>query len=331
MKHVCINTPGVFIGLESKRLLIKEKDTLIFELPLNRIKTLQILSKGISISSNVLYELSARGVSVFFLDYRKIPVMALSGTQNHSIVELRKKQFSFLESTNLIHLCKIIITAKIKNQRSVLLYFLKSKGNSFECSQSLRKGILSIDKIISESKNCDYENLNNWKEVLMGYEGASAHSYWTSLRESEYLPSVFLKRVGRGAGDIVNQSLNLGYSILMSYVWNSILKSGLEPYQGFLHENRPGRPALILDIMEEYRPWVVDRNIIKLRSILSKKDTFDTNIKNKIIEEIHKTFEKKFNFYGKQLKLETILQRQVYRLCGYIYEKKKYKPMLFKW
>lgn len=331
MRHLTITTFGCFIGLESRRLIVKEKDKVIGEYPIARLKTVQVAASGVSFSSNLLYELSLRGISFFVLDFKSIPVLVLSGTQQHAVVELRRHQFQFSESEKVPELCQKIILGKLKNQRSVLLYFLKSQKINPKNGESLTKAIISLETTIQDLKSADWLGNFNWRERLLGTEGGGAHTYWNALRESELFPESFQARKGRGATDVVNQSLNLGYSILMSYIWNAVIKAGLEPYLGFFHVVRPGKPSLILDIMEEYRAWVVERSVIKLRHLMEKEKSLTPEIKRRVIEEIHLTFSKTYPFYGKKLKLETMLQRQVYRLCGFMYGKKKYKAISFKW
>ena len=126
MRHLTITTFGCFIGLESKRLIVREKDKVIGEYPIARLKSVQVTASGVSFSSNLLYELSLRGISFFVIDFRSIPVLVLSGTQHHAVVELRKHQFQFFDSEKVPELCQKIIIGKLKNQRTVLLYFLKS-------------------------------------------------------------------------------------------------------------------------------------------------------------------------------------------------------------
>ncbi len=118
---------------------------------------------------------------------------------------------------------------------------------------------------------------------------------------------------------------------MSSYVLNAIINSGLEPYLGVLHSNRPGKMALVLDIMEEYRAWVVDRAVIKLRAKTAQKEKLDLSLKKDLISEIQKTCRKKYSYRKKKHKLEHIIQRQTYRLCGHFYEENTYKPYLFKW
>jgi CRISPR-associated protein Cas1 len=226
--------------------------------------------------------------------------------------------------------CKKLVMGKIRNQRSVLLYFSKQFQEGQE-KEKLSRATQKIESSLFEVKKTEFSETSFWREQLMGYEGGCAQIYWNALREANLLPSQFEARTGRGAKDVVNQALNFGYSLLMSYIWNAVLKAGLEPYLGFYHVVRPGKPSLILDIMEEYRAWVVDRSVIKSRSLIQKANEFNNEIKTRLIQEVHETFSKKYIFFGKKLKLETMLQRQIYKLCGYIYGSKNYRAISFKW
>ena len=168
-------------------------------------------------------------------------------------------------------------------------------------------------------------------ETLLGFEGASAFAYFQGLRQAELFSSSFNKREGRGSQEINNAMLNLGYAVLSSYILNAIINAGLEPYLGIMHGQRPGKMALVLDLMEEYRAWVVDRAVIKLRTQSEGKKTLDTSLKKALIAEVQHTCARKYLYRKKRHKLEHIIQRQVYRLCGHFYGDKTYKPYLFKW
>ena len=103
-------------------------------------------------------------------------------------------------------------------------------------------------------------------EELLGMEGVSARVYFDSLKKSGLFSSTFKNREGRGSREINNILLNLGYAVLSSYILGAIEKAGLEPCLGIIHAERPGKMSLVLDIMEEYRAWVVDRTVIKLKA-----------------------------------------------------------------
>lgn len=183
----------------------------------------------------------------------------------------------------------------------------------------------------------EIENLQTWDEgiwstVLMGYEGAAATLYWQALRTAGLVPETFLTREGRGSVEIVNAALNYGYAILQSYIWSALDNAGFELYAGFLHRRRPGKPSLVLDVMEEYRAWVVDRNIIKLRSMLkNSKRGLTQEIKSAIVNAIDETMANAVSWQGKSVRLENALQRQAYRLAGTVVDGKHYKSIRFRW
>ena len=112
---------------------------------------------------------------------------------------------------------------------------------------------------------------------------------------------------------------------------NVIGKSRLELYSGFLHTDRPGKPSLVLDFMEEYRAWVVDRVVIKLRQQIAKAKRFDQSLKSELSRMIADCMSSEILYRGKRLRLENVMQRQAYRLAGAVVDNKKYKGIRFKW
>ena len=172
---------------------------------------------------------------------------------------------------------------------------------------------------------------DEWRTVLLGYEGQAAEVYWRTLRTSGLLPSSFQKREGRGSLEVTNAALNYGYSILEKFCWSALENAGLELYAGLLHVDRPGKPSLVLDFMEEYRAWVVDRNIIKLRARLGKETSLTPDLKTEIINGIDATMSAFITHRGKKVRLENIMQRQAYRLAGAMTDGKRYKSIRFKW
>jgi CRISP-associated protein Cas1 len=79
-------------------------------------------------------------------------------------------------------------------------------------------------------------------------------------------------RVHRGADDALNALLNYGYGILYGHVWGAVANAGLEPFAGFLHVDRPGKPSLVLDLVEEFRQPVVDRTVIAFINLGQKAE-----------------------------------------------------------
>ena len=318
MKHLVITEYGSFLGLKDDRLCIKEGDDISY-LPLNRLCTVSIAKRGISISSDLIEALSVRGVKLFFLDFRGVPHTALVGQSQHGVVAVRQAQMAYC-SDNTLPLARQIVSAKIRNQRAVLNHL--GKYHQQPCLNSASDELMQYSKCASTANNVD---------ALLGYEGSSASTYFKALRVAKLFSSTFTKREGRGSHEVNNSMLNLGYSLLGSYLLNAIMNAGLEPYLGVLHKQRPGKMSLVLDLMEEYRAWVVDRAVIKLRSRSEGQTLDDKRLKQSLIREVQNTCSKRYIYRGKKLKLEHIMQRQVYRLCGQFHGESSYKPYLFKW
>ena len=318
MKHLVICDYGTFLGLDSHRLAVRQDDETRYY-PLNRLCTVAIAKRGISVSSDLIGAFSSRGIKLFFLDFRDVAHSAILGQSQHGVVAVRMAQMAFCQQDTL-SLSKQIVTAKIKNQRAVLNHLDKYHRQP-ALQSAAGELLLNVDKA---KQTKDIEN-------LLGFEGASAYAYFQALRKAELFSSSFSKREGRGSQEINNTMLNLGYAVLSSYILNAIINAGLEPYLGIMHGQRPGKMALVLDLMEEYRAWVVDRAVVKLRGRSEGKKTLDAGLKKALIAEVQHTCARKYLYRKKNHKLEHIIQRQVYRLCGHFYGDKTYKPYLFKW
>lgn len=318
MKHLVICDYGTFLGLDDHRLQIKQGDQVQYY-PLNRLCTISIVKRGVSFSSGLIEALSARGIKLFFLDFRGVPYSAILGQAQHGVVAVRMAQMEFSKGDTL-PLAKKLVVGKIKNQRAVINHL--NKYLQHEELKSATEGLRANIAMATDAQSL---------EVLLGFEGSSARSYFQALRNAELFSSSFKMREGRGSDEINNSMLNLGYAVLSSYILNAIVNAGLEPYLGIMHRTRPGKMALVLDLMEEYRAWVVDRAVIKLRTKSEGKKELSSSIKKSLISEVQKTCGKQYLYHGKKIKLEHIIQRQVYRLCGHFHNKKVYKPYLFKW
>ena len=318
MKHIVICDYGVFLGLDNQCLAVKQNGEKR-HYPLNRLCTISVAKRGVSLSSDLIEALSARGIKLFFLDFRGVPHSALLGESQHGVVAVRMAQMDYCRG-NTLPLAKQFIVGKIRNQRAVLNYLNKyHKNNDINIAANTLK------------ESAEKANTCQGLEVLLGFEGSSAATYFQALRSARLFSSTFIKREGRGSSEVNNSLLNYGYAILNGYILNAVINAGLEPYLGVLHGTRPGKMALVLDIMEEYRSWVVDRIVIKLRSQSEGQDLTNVELRKKLIGEIQGCCSRKYPYRGKSIKLEHIIQRQVYRLCGYFYGEKQYKPYLFRW
>jgi CRISPR-associated protein Cas1 len=319
LKHIIINDFGLFLGLKSQRLTIKKDGNIIDEVALNRIKTIQVLSKGVSLSSDLIIACGNRGIKIFFNTFNSFS--AIHSIYEHKSVIVRDNQFKTCNHQKGLELARQLIIGKLKNQRATMLYSSRKIDNDYK-----KETIEFFDKSILQLKN----KKDISKEFILGIEGVCANSYFEFLKQLNLLPEHFKYRTKRYSQDLTNISLNYGYAILQNFIYKSCINAGLEPYMGVLHTTRSAKPSLVLDIMEEYRSFVVDRNIIKLRSKLRDTKKFDT-IKKDIAKNILTTLTKKYKYNHKKLTLESIIQRQIYKISGYFSNQNNYKSYIFRW
>ncbi len=319
MKTLIINDYGVYLGLHYARLVVRKNDTVLGEYPLVRLKAVHIQSKGVSLSSDLVLACAVRGIKIFFSGYNSFS--AISTLYDHKTARVRKKQFEAIDNGRGVQLAAKIIAGKIKNQRSTLLY------------ASRYVDVLPQDNTVYALKSLAgrVQNRNNISaDYLLGTEGVAAGLYFNFLKRYSLFPPSFSVRTKRYSKEITNIALNYGYAILQNYVYKAVLNAGLEPYAGVYHTMRSAKPSLVLDIMEEYRSFVVDRNIIKLRHKLAKTDNFD-KVKKDVARYILTTMSRKYKYNNRKITLESIIQRQVYRIAGYLAGDGKYKPYVFRW
>lgn len=319
MRHLIVSNYGVFLGLKSARIVVKKDGQTLKEIALNRVKSIHILSNGISLSSDLVNACGVRGIKIFFNASNSF--MALHTLYEHKSVAIRQNQILSCENLKGLQLAKELIVGKLKNQRATLLYSSRSFDNLAK-----KKVIEFFDSSIAKLKN--RQNIS--KEFILGIEGSCANYYFLYLKEMNLLPSSFESRYKRGATDITNIALNYGYAILFNFIYKACVNAGLEPYMGVLHSIRSAKPSLVLDIMEEYRSFVVDRNVIKNRFKLQKAKSFDS-VKRDIVSSVLSTLGKKYKYNHRRLSLESIIQRQVYRISGYFCDEKRYKSYVFRW
>lgn len=318
MKHLILNSFGLFLGLKSQRLIIYKNKEIIQEIALKNLKTISVKSGGISISSDLLFVCSSRGIKIFFHNFSNFA--AFNTLYEHKSVNVLKQQFASETNGKGLKLAREFIIGKIKNQRATILYFTRNL-NSDEKTKTLNL----LNSAIYQLKNSS----NLTKNEIFGIEGSVANAYFDFLKSQNLLPKSFEIRTKRHSEEITNIALNYGYAILLNFIYKSVINAGLNPYFGVLHELRSAKPSLVLDIMEEYRSFVVDRNIIKIRSLLHGE--FDEKAKKLVAENILKTLSKRLIYNHKKLTLESIIQRQIYKINGFFCGEKNYKSYIFRW
>ena len=234
-------------------------------------------------------------------------------------------------------IAKAIVHGKIKNQMNLTKYYHKYR-------KSVDAGFVVIynDKLARmEATAAEIKRLNEPDhEILRGklfsIEGRSAAAYWEVIKPLLEGVIVFEGRIGQGAQDLVNSLLNYGYAMLSSKIWNAVLRSGLNPFVSFLHKPQAGKPTLIFDLIEEFRPQAVDRVVFSMinKRVELKMDgkLLCPQTRNRLAKGVLERINTVENFRGRELRLGDIIKEQSRALADYLNgESTHYSPYISKW
>lgn len=252
---VYVQGQGFSVGLKGDVLEIRDKGKAISESRL--IETSQVnLFGNVQLSAQALRELASREITVMHLSYGGW-LSAVTTPPPHKNIELRQRQFRIATDEELcLKLARSFVSGKIRNSRTLL-----------------RRNAREVPTIT-------LARLKHWREraertdtieTLLGIEGNAAKDYFKDFalmfkpQADETVPAFdFTNRNRRPPRDPVNALLSFLYSMLMKEMLVAVIGVGFDPYQGFYHQSKYGKPALALDLMEEFRPLVADSVVINL-------------------------------------------------------------------
>ncbi len=164
----------------------------------------------------------------------------------------------------ILNLSRALVTGKIKNQLSLMKYFKgagRKKDPAF--ASMMAEYERKLPKMMGELKEMKpIGDMRLMRDRVFSAEGRAAIPYWGVIKALVPASMGFPGRVRQGATDPVNCLLNYGYAILGARVHQCILQHGLSTHFSFLHTPQRGRPSLVYDLMEEFRPWAVDRVVL---------------------------------------------------------------------
>jgi len=327
---------GLFLSKKSERLLVRKGKDVIYQFPFFRINEVVVGSRGISMSSDFLEEVCARGIRLSFLDYSGKPYAMVTSPMLTATVQARREQILAFNDKRGLEFGKAVVLGKIKNQERLLRYFGKYlKKEAEDRFQRIEETASQLRALWKKVPAIDAGCVNEARGTLMGTEGTAGRIYWEAVKEIIGHRVEFFGREHRGATDGVNSLLNYGYGILYSQVWGAVLNAGLEPFAGFLHVDRPGKPSLILDMVEEFRQPVVDRTVIAFvnlgTSIGMKDGLLDADTRKSFAEKVIERLVATETYQGKQYQIRSIIQMQARRVAGFLKGDGEYKAFSFKW
>lgn len=331
IQHLIVDQYGVHVSKKSGRLLVKRvgEGTLgertVAQAPLMHLESVLIAGRGISVSSDAVRACCEQGIPIHFVSghgraYAGLYSAGLTGT-----VQTRRAQLAAFQDARGVVLALAFAGAKIHNQGALLKYLARNRREADPPgAEALDEGAAAVRAHLDElGRLAQAPCIDEVREQVLSCEGRAAHRYWDALRAVIPEEYEWPGRERRGAVDAVNSALNYGYGILYAQVERALVLAGLDPYGGFTHVDRPGKPSLVLDLIEAFRVPVVDRVIVGLVNrhtrLEQEGDGLLTQETRRLLaDNVLARLDKPERYEGKRHALGAILQQQARHLATYV-------------
>lgn len=246
-----VQHPGARVAKDGECLKVLDHDAVVAEARIVETSHL-VLFGSVQVSTQVVQELCKREIPISYLSSGGW-FYGLTAGLWHKNVDLRRRQHAVAaDSDRCLGLACRFVQAKVANCRTIL------RRNHPAAPEQVLQDLKGDQRHAGAAKSL---------EELLGIEGTAARRYFSEFAgmlkgEGGVMPFEFDGRNRRPPKDPVNAMLSLAYAMLVRE-WTATLHAvGLDPYLGFYHQPRYGRPALALDLMEEFRPLVADSVVL---------------------------------------------------------------------
>ena len=266
-----VTTQGAYLAKEGETAVVKVEKEVRLRVPIHTIGGIVCFGQ-VSISPFLMGFCAERDVAISFLSEHGRFLARVQGPVSGNVL-LRREQYRRADDPNTsAGVAKAVLTGKIANCRTALRRALRDHGDKLDTGkiQHASKRLAASLKSLTMEKTLD---------AARGIEGDAAHTYFNvfdHLITSQKKDFSFHERSRRPPLDNVNCLLSFLYTLIMHDVRSALETVGLDPAVGFLHRDRPGRPGLALDMMEEFRPFMADRMALSLINLSQvQKNGFD--------------------------------------------------------
>ncbi len=334
--EVIIDEYGTSLGKKSERMIVRNKKKVVNEVPFYDLGEVSIITSGVSLSTDLIWECCQRGIPINFLLRSGEPYAKLMGNNLQGTVKTRRAQLKAFEDYRGVEIAKCFAIGKLKNQQVLIKYFSKyRKEKDPDLYHDSMKIVDKISNSMDQLNQLQGEKIDDIRGQLLAYEALGSKSYWSifgRLISEEY---EFPGRKTQGASDLVNSLLNYGYGILYSRIWGAINRAGLDPYGGFIHVDRSGKPSLVFDLIEEFRQPIVDRTVLAALNKGVKFELDENGLTQSTRQELAKRIKDRLDntekYEGRKHKIRNIIQKQARHLAVVVRGEAKYRAFISSW
>jgi CRISPR-associated protein Cas1 len=251
---VYVDRPGSLIRSRGDRITVEHHGEVLFRLNFKRIR--QVVCVGqVGMTTPFLHRALRDGIDMFFLDEHGGPGGRLTSLACDDATA-RRAQYRAADDERLVReRARTFVDGKIANMRVSLLR--ASRRVPDPAVTSIAETLAISRLLLGDATSYDQ---------ILGYEGSATREYFRAWRQLISESWGFTARERRPPPDPVNAMLSFGYSLLTQESIAALEMAGLDAAVGFLHRARWGRPSLALDLMEEFRPIVVDAVVLRCLS-----------------------------------------------------------------
>lgn len=250
MGYLFVTESSAKVSFEDNTFCVRKKDQSVTHVPAETLESISFFGNP-QMTTQCMQQCMRRGIPVSFYSRGGQYFGRLQST-GHVNVERQRRQCELFQTPFALEFSKRIISSKIHNQSVVLERYGKSRR-------------VNVKDVTNNMKASEHKiSTCGSMEQIMGYEGAAARQYFVTLGQLVEEDFKFEKRSRRPPKDAFNSMLSLGYSMLMNEIYGKLENRGLNPYFGFMHQDREKHPTLASDLMEEWRAVIVDAVVMNL-------------------------------------------------------------------
>ncbi len=266
-----VTSPDSYLKRDGMNVVITKDGTEVFRIPVINIEG--IVMFGYMGATPELMKLCVdNNVSLTFMSPQGSFLSCVQGPTKGNVL-LRKKQYKLNEDVDFsLQLSILFIAGKIQNYRNIIRRAIRDNGSNERLELVSKKLERSKDRAMSVTT----------PNELLGIEGDAANEYFSVfneliLKQKDHF--MFNGRSRRPPRDMVNVLLSFVYTLIVNDMKAALEGVGLDPYVGFFHTIRPGKPSLALDMMEELRAYLGDRLVLSMinRQQITVKDFIHQN------------------------------------------------------
>jgi len=261
MATLYVTQQGARIEKEYRRFLVTKDDDVLLAVPASRVSEV-VLVGGVGVTTPALQSMLREGVGLTILTRTGRLLGRLQPPAPKNIPRRHLQYRLARDAAFCLRVSKGFVSGKLRNYRTL--------------AHRLCRGRVDVDRGLIDRLSAAIGQIDGASNLaaLRGIEGAGTRAYFGVLRRGLQHSLGFERRARRPPTDPVNSLLSLGYTLLTQNLMAAAEIVGLDPYDGFFHADKHGRPSLALDLVEEFRGVVVDsvvRNVVN-REILAAED-----------------------------------------------------------